>query len=98
VLNDANVTGATLTRADLHQANLTDIKLHRADLHGACLWGAHLVSHGGRQPFDKDTVLPDESRWDGKQDSWRRFTDPNHPQFWRDTDSRSPASRDRTHH
>jgi hypothetical protein len=42
--------------------------------------------------FDETTILPDGTHWIPETDM-RRFTDPNHPNFWRSDDPRSPAYR-----
>ena len=82
-----------LEGADLRKANLEGADLHDANLEGAELQGA---------TFDENTVLPDSdydsdteehsSTWTPETDM-TRFTDTNHPDFWRSGDPDSPAYR-----
>jgi hypothetical protein len=76
-LSGANLTGAVLASADLHGANLNLTELSKADLSGVSLNGAVLDG----TIFDEETILPDGNRWTAHSDM-RRFTDPEHPQFW----------------
>jgi hypothetical protein len=95
ILNDADLGSANLTRADLYQVRLTDTLLRGTDLSGASLWGAAVVCHHDREQFDETTILPDHSHWTETPDGLDRFTDPAHEQFWRSSDSRSPAFKNR---
>jgi hypothetical protein len=40
--------------------------------------------------FDENTILPDGQNWNPNIDL-NRFTDRSHPDFWRSTDTNSPA-------
>jgi hypothetical protein len=74
----AELQGAKLISVNLYEADLTE-----AYLEGACLLGANL--QGARLDgvfFDEKTILPDRTKWTPDVDL-ARFTDPNHPQFWR---------------
>lgn len=87
-LQRANLQRANLIVADLAGANLTD-----ADLRGANLFQANLenaILDGAL--WDVNTVLPDstyDSQSGAFDDLWTpqtdmaRYTDPNHPDFWR---------------
>lgn len=87
-LNETNLRGAVLTEADLQGANL-----QRANSQGAVLAFANLQDTDlDGVIFDEDTVLPDSihdhatrewtSKWTPSTDM-ARYTDPNHPDFWR---------------
>ncbi len=85
-LQEAKMCGAVLFRADLASADLSRANLERAYLLKANLANAYLIN----AKFDRGTTLPDGSAWSLKTDI-TRFTDPNHPDFWRDNDPTSPA-------
>jgi len=57
--------------------------LYVSNLQGATLDGA---------TFDQTTTLPDKTLWTPDTDM-TRFTDPDHPQFWRSENPWSPAYR-----
>jgi uncharacterized protein YjbI with pentapeptide repeats len=96
-LMQANLQAAKLGGADLRGANLFEAKLYRVNLNGAYLRDANLSgSHleGARLEgadlthaileeahLDELTTLPDGTRWAADTDL-RRFTNPNHPDFW----------------
>jgi uncharacterized protein YjbI with pentapeptide repeats len=61
-----------LRDANLEGAHLEGARLDGADLRNTILEGAHL---------DELTVLPDGSSWSPEADL-KRFTDPEHPNFW----------------
>ena len=89
----ANLQGATLWDVDLKGAKLEDVNLQGAYLFGANLQNANLAD----AKLDESTVLPDDqfsknSFWASDTDM-TRFTDPDHPNFWRSDDPRSPAYR-----
>lgn len=94
----ATLRGANLIHADLQSANmwfvnaresfLTGANLQGVDLLGADLQGAHIEG----ALFDKYTTLPDGFRWTPDTDM-ARFTDPDHPGFWRSDNPASPAYR-----
>ncbi|HLA42281.1 MAG TPA: pentapeptide repeat-containing protein, partial [Aggregatilineales bacterium] len=73
----------SLAGLDLHAAFFTDANLADADLRGVNFTQAHLAHARleGAQ-FDETTILPDESHWT-PQTNLRRFTDPDHPDFYR---------------
>lgn len=73
----ANLQNANLLRSDLRGAILVDAQLNGADLWRAKLQGALLDN----VHFDEATRLPDGTLWTPETDM-RRFTDPNHPEFW----------------
>jgi hypothetical protein len=90
-LEHANLRKANLMQANLQDANLSHANLQRTNFRGANLQGADLIqSH-----FDENTVFPDGSRWSlaRRELNLARFTDPNHPQFWRSDNPESPAYR-----
>lgn len=86
---------ANLKKARLSGANLEGSRFDNAKLQGAILSGANLMNAKFlRTTFDEETILPDNSYWKPDIDpNLTRFTDPNHPQFWRSTDPSSPAYR-----
>jgi hypothetical protein len=75
------LTNANLAHADLRNATLLGTIFTGADLSGAQLDGAS---------YDEKTVLPDGTFWQAGADM-ARFTDPDHPAFWRSDDPASPA-------
>ncbi len=97
-LTQANLQAARLRDADLRGANLFEAKLYRinglntlfqnADLSGAHLEGARLENADLRNAiltgahFDELTIMPDGLRWSPECDL-NRFTDPAHPNFFR---------------
>lgn len=84
----ANLRNANLIVADLAEANLTDTDLRGANLFQANLENAILDNI----LFDTNTVLPDSiynsangdynNRWTPQTDM-ARYTNPDHPNFWR---------------
>jgi len=74
-LQGANLRIANLRGADLRSANLTDANLQDADLTDADL---------------DEATLPDKSKGTSGIDM-SRFTNPEHPQFWRSNNPNSPA-------
>lgn len=58
--------------ADFTGAHMEGAKLHNADLRGALFTRAF---------FDETTIMPDKQPWTAETDL-RRFTDPDHPQFY----------------
>jgi hypothetical protein len=69
----ANLKGAYLEEADLQGAILVGADLQKANLREANLQ---------RTEFNKGTTLPDGTKWTPDTDM-ARFTDPEHPDFWR---------------
>jgi uncharacterized protein YjbI with pentapeptide repeats len=91
-----DLRGAHLGNSDLKSANLTWANLEGADLGETLLQGADL-GQANLQDADliyatwsKLTVLPDGTLWTPDTDM-ARFTDPDHPDFWRSDDPHSPA-------
>jgi len=82
-LQNSDMKYANLKNAQLLHANIEGADMRDANLEGANLW---------RIICNNYTVLPDNSYWTPDTDL-SRFTDPNHPQFWRSTDPASPAYR-----
>lgn len=97
-LQDARLGNAKLQRADLHKANLQGADLWYADLREARFAGADLTGASLQNArledavFDEKTKLPDETNWTLETDM-TRFTNPNHPDFWRSDYKESPAYR-----
>ena len=85
-LLDTKLQGAKLSRANLQGADLNVARLQGADLNMARLQGANLH----RAMFDEQTILPDWNQWTAETDM-KRFTDPEHPEFWRSDYWRLPA-------
>lgn len=93
ILREADLAGADLTYANLKLASLGDAKLQGADLRGANLEWANLAGadlEGAylqaadlwNTRFDETTILPNGSKWTPDTDM-ARFTDADHPDFWR---------------
>lgn len=101
-LAKANLQSTDLQLADLQNANLEKANLQNADLRGANLQGARLIGANlemaslRHATFDETTVLPDGAVWTPGVDM-TRFTNPDHPEFWRSDDPNSPAYRDNSH-
>lgn len=98
-LQGAKFGEANLPGVSLAYANLQEVDLEYTNLQGAILWGTNLQgSNAGLAKFDEETALPDDNL-DGKRSYWSsdtdmtRFTDPDHPNFWRSDDPMSPAYR-----
>ncbi|KXK25093.1 MAG: pentapeptide repeat-containing protein [Chloroflexi bacterium OLB15] len=106
-LTQANLQAARLRGADLRGANLFEAKLYRinglnallqnANLNGAHLQGARLENADLRGAtftdahFDELTIMPDGARWSSECDL-ERFTNPAHPNFFRQQTIRSDAT------
>ena len=86
-LEGANLGSTNLKRANLWNANLTGVYLKRANLEGADLRESNLEGANlGRanlegSDFNDLILLPDGTKWAPDTDM-KRFTDPNHPDFW----------------
>lgn len=101
-LDDAVLVYANLKNADLQGAYLTRANLAGADLRGANLrhvqmQNANFAMIGGSieridlpEKLSETTILPDGDSWKPGIDM-NRFTDPDHPEFWRSSDPSSPA-------
>lgn len=86
----ANIYQADLRNANLAFANLTQADLIAADLRGANLQGATIEQVKWHHFKHNGAILPDGSEWTAETDL-ERFTNPDHPQFWRSEDPASPA-------
>ena len=75
-----------LEDADLENADLRGAELFRTNLRGANLVGVRLSD----AKINRDTILPDGAVW-SQQIDITRFTNPDHPDFWRSDDPASPA-------
>ncbi len=94
-LKVARLSAAKLRIANMNRANLLGAIMTSADVSGADFQGANLQwAELSSMSFSSDTILPDGSHWTPDTDM-TRFTDPNHPQFWRSDDPQSPAYRAR---
>jgi hypothetical protein len=97
-LKEEDLWGANLQEVNLSRANLQDANLQGCALEGTILDGANLQgvvfrsSYLGLATFSDDTILPDGTQWVRGIDL-ARFTDPNHANFWRSADPKSPAYR-----
>ncbi len=90
-LQNADLTGSYLKKANLRavnlqQANLCAVTLTASNLTDAHLEGAILYDY----QIDETTILPDGTNWTAETDM-SRFTNANHPQFWRSNNPNSPA-------
>lgn len=88
ILLETILEGADLTACDLRGALLCDAELDGAVLRDANLEGANLwdTSYGDH------AVLPDGTEW-MPDTHMARFTDREHPDFWRSDNPHSPAYR-----
>lgn len=86
VMEDVDLSNAFLLRADLDSVDLSDSNLRGTYFLAANLRNVDLTN----TEFDENTTLPDGSRWTADVDLGR-FTDPNHPDYWRSTTESSPA-------
>jgi hypothetical protein len=85
----------SLNDASLFAANLEFAELWRADLRGADLSDANLKrAYLEEALFNRKTRLPDKNYWTPETDL-TRFTNPEHPDFWRSDNPRSPAYQDK---
>ena len=107
-LEGANLLGANLEGADLVGANLAGTNLSRSILRGAWLnkanlegadlnwadlaWATLQEANLRDAVFNRHTTLPDRTKWRLDTDL-ARFTDPDHPDFWRSDCPNSPAYR-----
>lgn len=106
-LTGADLSYANLEGAHLAEAELTGADLSRANLKGAFLRYYDLdffpPEYVTSDPalskiskmvakFDENTILPDGTKWTPDTDM-ARFIKPDHPEFWRTGDPRSPAYR-----
>jgi hypothetical protein len=92
-LQQADLSFTTLQEADVRYANLRGATLRSVNLKEAKLSGANLQDAILDEAiFDTNTALPDGSKWTLDTDL-TRFIDPNHPNFWRSDNPRSPAYR-----
>lgn len=87
-LQDVTLEGVFMKFSNLRNATLVEVNLRGANLREADLEGADLDN----TEFDEYTVLPDGTNW-GSNTDMTRFTDRNHPDFWRSDRPHSPASR-----
>lgn len=83
MLQEANLAHAELQKANLHLARLQKTNLTQARLQGvrlleANLQGANLTN----TEFDKETVLPDGTRYVPNETDMSRYTNPSHSDFW----------------
>lgn len=78
-LTHTNLQHALLKGADLREACLRGADLRGANLNDANLAGAKLDE---RILMDAETILPDCTYWSVSADL-SRYTDPQHPDFWR---------------
>lgn len=83
-MQNTNLESAFLDSADFRGANLEDANLKNAHLSGVTRYwdevGGDSITYSAAK-FDNTTVLPDGQFWDASTDM-RRFTDPNHPNFF----------------
>lgn len=95
-LSGMKLQGAKITGCDFRQSNLTNADLGEAQLNGVHLAGANLRDADlegvvlKAVKFNKKTILPDGSAWN-KEADLERFTNPEHPEFWRSPSETSPA-------
>jgi hypothetical protein len=86
-ISRCNFRQATLVLVDLENTILTANVLAGADLSHANLKG---VTFREGNMISGKTIMPDGTNWSSNMDM-RRFTDPEHPNFWRSDDKTSPA-------
>lgn len=87
-LPGASFYRADLEMADLNNADLTKCAFNDANLKGTLLTGAILIDSSftnatlSSARFDETTILPDGTYWTANT-NLLRFTDANHPEYWR---------------
>jgi uncharacterized protein YjbI with pentapeptide repeats len=92
----ANLKNSNLLGADLQDTFLIKTNLKNSDLSFANLCGARLDEVNMQNAnientnFDESSILPDHTHWTPETDM-TRFTNPNHPNFWRSDSPTSPA-------
>lgn len=98
-LEGADMSGANLKKTMLIGANMRRVNLVAANLKGAYLRDADLTFVKFENArFDETTQLPDGEYWTHETDM-HRFTNPQHPKYWRSSLSESHAYREnRRHH
>jgi hypothetical protein len=91
-LENTSLRAALLNWTFLLNANLQNADLRNANLEHAFLIGANLThaTFNENTKFDTGTCMPDDQYWTPSADLGR-YTDPQHPDFWRSTDKASPA-------
>lgn len=96
-LQGANLNMSVCFKAKLSYANLAGTSIYQVDFRGAHLGHTNLQAakeiHSAI--FDEQTTLPDGTMWT-PETGLTRFTDPDHPQFWRSDNPASPAYRVKT--
>jgi uncharacterized protein YjbI with pentapeptide repeats len=81
LLEQTNLQSGHLERADLRNACLEMADLTNAHIEGANLTGAKLRNAHFDWAKLQDAIMPDGQPWTPETDL-RRFTDPNHPDFF----------------
>lgn len=102
-LSNADLSYSNMRNVDLEHAKLSNAILTCADLRGSNLINADLefantYIHWLNDPSEiranpemfTQLILPDGTQAEPDTDT-SRFTDPNHPDFWRSNDPQSPA-------
>lgn len=91
-LRKVKFNGADLRGADFHVANLEGAHFSGADLRGAKFKDANWanVKLDDDTMFDRHTLLPDGTNWTPSMDV-TRYTNPQHPEYWRSRNTDSPA-------
>ncbi len=94
---DASLKDANLENADLSHATLVGADLTGANLLGAKIYRDKLYNYAAELPDVPDTETPQATLPDGTpitaNTDMARFTNPEHPKFWRSDDPESPAFR-----
>lgn len=85
-LTNANMINGIFANANFLGANFNRTNLQRTNLTGANLMGAVF----SEAVFNENVTLPDGTKWAADTDMGR-FTNPQHPSFWRSDDPQSPA-------
>lgn len=105
-LLSADLSYASLQRTNLRNSYSWNVNFRGANLRDADLAEAHFWGMDPKEKkfidgkfnlkglqvaqFNTETILPDGTYWRSQTDM-SRFTDPNHPNFWRSDDPYSPA-------
>lgn len=90
-LHRSKLCNAVLDSADFFCADLREAQLEGADLRDADLTNALLTD----AKFSIQTFLPDRTYWTPDIDLGK-YTDPSHLDYWRSTDTKSPAKHTRS--
>ena len=95
-LGNSNLVRVVMRNVNLHGANFESANMEGIEIRNSTLTSTNLKSSNLKNAklignkYDENTVLPNGKIWKQSTDL-DRFTDPDHPNFWRSCDPNSPA-------